>query len=231
MTIPKLLLIALISYVLGSVNFSIILSRSLAHKDIREGGSGNAGATNMYRTHGKSAGFATMFGDIIKVLVAITIARLIIGGDIYEAFPYLIKYFSGFFCVVGHIFPIFFKFKGGKGVATCAGMILMLDWRIWLIEFVIFVTLVGITKMVSLGSVVMALTYPVFTYFFYAPTVSSLVTPLDVIRPYEQYFVTAFALVFSIIVFIKHRENIKRIFKGTENKISFHSKKDSEKQG
>lgn len=225
----KLVLIAVISYVLGSVNFSIILSRYVAHKDIRTGGSGNAGATNMYRTHGKSAGFATMFGDIIKVLVAITIARLIIGDVVFDSFPYLIKYFSGFFCVFGHIFPVFFKFKGGKGVATCAGMILMLDWRIWLIELVIFVTLVGITKMVSVGSVVMALVYPFLTYFFYTPTTSALVTQLDIIRPYEQYILTAIALVFSIIVLVKHRANIKRIFAGNENKISFHSKKKNEK--
>lgn len=225
----KLVLAAAISYLLGSVNFSIILSRQVAHRDIREGGSGNAGATNMYRTHGKFAGFATMFGDIIKVLVAITIARLIIGSAVFDAYPYLMKYFSGFFCVVGHIFPIFFKFKGGKGVATCAGMILLLDWRIWLIELAIFVILVGATKMVSLGSVVMAVVYPFLTYFFYTPTTAALATQLDIIRPYERYILTAIALVFSIIVLVKHRANIKRIFAGSENKISFSSKKKDEK--
>lgn len=221
----KLILIAVVSYFLGSVNFSIILSRVVAHRDIRAGGSGNAGATNMYRTHGKFAGFATMFGDIIKVLVAIGIARFIIGEEIFAAYPYLIKYFSGFFCVVGHIFPAYFGFKGGKGVATCAGMILMLDWRIWLIELCIFILLVGSTKMVSLGSCVMAVVYPFLTYFFYAPTISNVVTSLDAIRPYEQYILTAIALVFSLIVLLKHKQNIKRIFAGTENKISFSGKK------
>lgn len=225
------LIVALISYLLGSVNFSIILSRAIQKKDIRNGGSGNAGATNMYRTYGKKFGLATMIGDIIKVLIAILIARAIIGGELYAIFPALIKYFAGFFCVMGHIFPLYFGFKGGKGVSTCAGMILFLDWRIFLIELAIFIIVVGISKMVSLGSCIMAVIYPILTLLFFQSTAGSysVSTPLDFIIPYERLVVVLIALLFSIIVLIKHKENIKRIFKGTENKISFGKEKKPEK--
>lgn len=227
----KLIIIALASYLLGSVNFSIILSRSVKHRDIRGGGSGNAGATNMYRTHGKIAGLATVLGDILKVLVAIGIARLIIGEEAFNAYPYLIKDYAGLFCVIGHIFPLYFGFKGGKGVATCSGMILLLDWRVWIIEFIIFVILVATTKMVSVGSVVMALVYPFLIYFFYEASAAVTGIPVfDVIRPYERIIAIGFALVFSLIVLIKHKDNIKRIFAGNENKISFGSKKEKKSE-
>lgn len=229
MMILKLIAVALIAYVIGSVNFSIILSRGVVKKDIRTEGSGNAGATNMYRTHGKVAGIGTMVGDILKVLVAIIIARYILGGDVYDSYPYLIKYFAGFFCVVGHMFPLFFKFKGGKGVSTCAGMILLLDWRIFLIEFAVFVVVVGLSKMVSLGSMVMAVLYPFLTFFFYSPVTPTVSTPLDIIFPYERWILTAIALFFSLVIAYKHRENIKRIINGNENKISFRSSKNKEK--
>lgn len=229
MMILKLIVVALIAYIIGSVNFSIILSRGVAKKDIRTEGSGNAGATNMYRTHGKVAGIGTMVGDILKVLVAIIIAKYVIGVDVYDSFPYLIKYFAGFFCVMGHMFPVFFKFKGGKGVSTCAGMILLLDWRIFLIEFVIFATVVAVSKMVSLGSMVMAVFYPFLTFFFYTPVEPIISTPLDVIFPYERWILTAIALFFSLVIAYKHRDNIRRIINGNENKISFKSSKNKQK--
>ncbi|MCC8022627.1 MAG: glycerol-3-phosphate acyltransferase, partial [Clostridiales bacterium] len=121
-----LLIIAAISYLLGSVNFSILFSRKANKDDIRNHGSGNAGATNMYRTHGSMAGMITVICDILKVLVAILIARLLLGEALFASYPFLFKYYAGLVCVVGHIFPVFFKCRGGKGVATCAGMILLL---------------------------------------------------------------------------------------------------------
>ena len=214
-TFVKFLSIAIISYLLGSLNFLIILSRSLTKKDIRESGSGNAGATNMLRTYGKKYAALTMLGDIFKVFIAVAIAFAILQVD----FKYLFvlprdageqtvlvfqKEFAGFFCLLGHIFPCFFKFKGGKGMAACTGMVIMVDWRIALILFIIFAAIVAISKMISLGSVTIAVLFPVLITCFY-----------------KNLFLTLIAVLFAVIVIIAHRENIKRLIKGTENKISF----------
>lgn len=209
----KYLIIAVISYFLGSLNFSIILSRTIEKKDIRESGSGNAGATNMLRTYGKQFAVLTMIGDIFKVALAILIAFLILDAPLdyffniakdKEIAATMINYkeFAGFFCVLGHIFPVYFKFKGGKGVAACTGMVILVDWRIALILFVIFVLTVYFSKMISLGSIVIAVLYPILIAVFY-----------------WNLFLILIALLFATIVIIAHRKNIKRILKGTENKL------------
>lgn len=218
-TVIKFALVVLVSYLLGSLNFSIIFSKGVVKKDIRESGSGNAGATNMLRTYGKKFALLTMLGDIIKVAIAIIIAFLIFGSPVKYLFAsptdptelqqiMFYKQFAGFFCVVGHIFPVFFKFKGGKGVAACTGMVIMVDWRIALILFVIFVIIVAISKWISLGSITIAILYPVLLYVFYKNTI-----------------VTLIALIFAVMVVVAHRQNIKRILNKTENKISFKKKK------
>ncbi len=214
MIVVKYLLIAVISYLLGSLNFSIILSRTVAKKDIRESGSGNAGATNMLRTYGKHFAVLTMLGDILKVALAILIAFLILNAPLEyflkiaadkETAATMINYkeFAGFFCVLGHIFPLYFKFKGGKGVAACTGMVILVDWRIALILFVIFVLTIVISKMISLGSIIIAVLYPVLIALFY-----------------QNLFLILIAVLFAAIVIVAHRANIKRILNGTENKLS-----------
>lgn len=218
-TVIKFALVVLVSYLLGSLNFSIIFSKGVVKKDIRESGSGNAGATNMLRTYGKKFALLTMLGDIIKVAIAIIIAFLIFGSPIKYLFAsptdptelqqiMFYKQFAGFFCVVGHIFPVFFKFKGGKGVAACTGMVIMVDWRIALILFVIFVIIVAISKWISLGSITIAILYPVLLHVFY-----------------KNIIVTLIALIFAVMVVVAHRQNIKRILNKTENKISFKKRK------
>ncbi len=217
MTVFKFIAAALISYLLGSLNFSIIVSRKLAKRDIREYGSGNAGATNMLRTYGKKFAVLTMIGDILKVALAIMIAFLIFGEPVKMIFSFgendsaitltLYKAFSGFFCVLGHIFPLYFNYRGGKGVAACTGMVILVDWRIALILFVIFVITVLISKWISLGSIVIALFFPILIFAFH-----------------RSLILTAVSLLFTAIVVIAHRENIKRILNGTENKISFKGK-------
>lgn len=213
MIVVKYLLIAVISYLLGSLNFSIILSRTVAKKDIRESGSGNAGATNMLRTYGKHFAVLTMLGDILKVALAILIAFLILNAPLEyflkiaadkETAATMINYkeFAGFFCVLGHIFPLYFKFKGGKGVAACTGMVILVDWRIALILFVIFVLTIVISKMISLGSIIIAVLYPVLIALFY-----------------QNLFLILIAVLFAAIVIVAHRANIKRILNGTENKL------------
>lgn len=219
--IIKYILIAVIAYLLGSLNFSIILSEVVKKKDIRDSGSGNAGATNMLRTYGKKAAVGTMIGDILKVALGIIIAFAILDVPMKYIFSnpadaaeiqrvMLYKEFAGLFCVLGHIFPFYFKFKGGKGVAACTGMVIIVDWRIALILFVIFIGVILISKWISLGSIVIALLYPVLIFAFY-----------------KNFILAAVALLFTAIVIVAHRENIKRLAKGTENKISFKNKKSS----
>ena len=219
--IIKYILIAVIAYLLGSLNFSIILSEVVKKKDIRDSGSGNAGATNMLRTYGKKAAVGTMIGDILKVALGIIIAFAILDVPMKYIFSnpadaaeiqrvMLYKEFAGLFCVLGHIFPLYFKFKGGKGVAACTGMVIIVDWRIALILFVIFIGVILISKWISLGSIVIALLYPVLIFAFY-----------------KNFILVAVALLFTAIVIVAHRENIKRLAKGTENKISIKNKKSS----
>ena len=165
--------VAILSYLLGSLNFGVILSKGIEKDDIREHGSGNAGTTNMLRNYGKKLAIFTILGDMIKVAIAIGLSFLIVKlTNVYDLMSeanvdadMLIKSFSGFFCVLGHIFPCFFKFKGGKGVATAGGMVFIVDWKIALILLTIFIIIVAVTKYVSLGSIIIALLYPILIYF------------------------------------------------------------------
>ena len=128
MTYLIIALTAIVSYLIGSVNFSILLSKMLSGKDIRESGSGNAGATNMLRTYGKKMGVITLLLDVLKGIVVILLSRFvknIAGTD--EIYP-VISYIAGVCVILGHNFPLYFGFKGGKGVATSLGVVLMLDW-------------------------------------------------------------------------------------------------------
>ena len=206
----KLGIIAILSYLLGSLNFGVILSNTVKKEDVRDSGSGNAGTTNMMRTYGKTLGLLTIAGDILKVMVAIWIAfkimdveELKVTLDNASDYPQVVlKSFAGLFAVLGHIFPCFFKFKGGKGVATSGGMVIIIDWRIALILIIIFALTILITKYVSLGSILMAVFYPVFIGIFYKDIILVLI-----------------ATVFTIIVVVAHRENVKRLINHTENKI------------
>lgn len=206
----KLIVIAVISYLLGSLNFGVILSKSMKKEDVRDSGSGNAGTTNMMRTYGKIWGFLTIAGDILKVVLAIWIAFKIMPveelkvtlDDVSDYPQAILKSFAGLFAVLGHIFPCHFRFKGGKGVATSGGMVIVIDWRIALILLAIFALTILITKYVSLGSIFMAIFYPVFIGIFY-----------------KDIVLVSIALVFTIIVVAAHRENVKRLLNHTENKI------------
>lgn len=205
------IIVAIIAYLIGSVNFSIIISKKMAGFDLREKGSGNAGSTNVLRTVGKKAAIITLICDILKGVIAILIAKLIsnIWKDLDGA---LLVQLAGIFVVIGHTFPIFFKFKGGKGVATSLGVLLTTNWQIGLICLVFAIVLIALTQMVSVGSIAAAILYPVLTIFIH-----------------QNYIVTGSYIVSSIIIAVlvvfNHRENVKRILSGTENKISFKSVK------
>ena len=216
-----LIISAIISYLLGSLNFGIIISKSLSKDDVRSHGSGNAGSTNMLRNYGKKHAVMTIIGDMLKVAVAIFISFVIVrkmgnislaenGGALILGIDarMFTKSFAGLFCVLGHIFPCFFGFKGGKGVATAGGMVFMIEWRIALILLAIFAIIVLITKYVSLGSIAMAVFYPVFIFVFY-----------------KSLPLTLLSLIFTLIVVLAHRENIKKLINHTESKIG--SKKEN----
>lgn len=221
---------AVLSYLIGSINTSIILSKSIYGTDIRTSGSGNAGATNMLRTHGKGIAVATLVCDVLKGMIAIVIASW---ADIFLndfaktailppfASQYILgnlKYIAGIFVALGHDFPVFFGFRGGKGVATSLGVALTLDWQVGLIVAVIALFIMASSRYVSLGSICAAALYPfvLFTYLM-AKEQSNLDDKLG-------YIIMSFVL--AILLIVKHHSNIKKLRLGTENKLF--SKKEAE---
>ena len=136
------IIVAVIAYLIGSVNFSVILSKKMAGFDVREKGSGNAGSTNMLRSVGKKAAALTLLCDILKGVVAILIA-IIVGAIIKKVDKELLLQIAGICVVIGHTFPVFFQFKGGKGVATSLGVLLMSNWQIGLICLVFALVLMA----------------------------------------------------------------------------------------
>ncbi len=207
------IIVLIIAYLIGSINFSVIFSKKFAGFDLREKGSGNAGTTNMLRTVGKRAALITLICDILKGIVPVLLAILI--GNIVNHFEmnvqieYLAQ-IAGIATIIGHTFPIFFGFKGGKGVASSLGLILIINWHIGLMCLVFALIIMALTRMVSAGSVTAAILFLVLAIF----GVSS-----------QYYIVEGNYIIFSIalvaIVIFNHRSNIKRILNGTENKLSF----------
>ncbi|MBO5128196.1 MAG: glycerol-3-phosphate 1-O-acyltransferase PlsY [Clostridia bacterium] len=205
--IPSMLLVlvyVLIPYLLGSINTAILVSRHFYHDDIRKYGSGNAGFTNVMRTYGKKAAIITFAGDILKTLLAILVGWCVFG--------YLTAYIAGFACFLGHIFPVFYNFKGGKGVLCMATIMLMLDWRIFCALLVVFIGIVMATKYISAGSVICAMMFPLM---------------LNRMNNTGIYMIEFVAIAIAVIVVIKHRENLKRIFNGTESKFKIKKSKET----
>lgn len=202
------IIVAIISYLLGSVMFSVIISKKMAGFDVREKGSGNAGSTNVLRTVGKKAAVLTLICDCLKGVLAVLMAY-IIGKIAKNTDASLLLQLAGLFVVLGHTFPIFFNFKGGKGVATSLGVLLMINWQIGLICLVFALVLMALTKFVSLGSVAAAVLFPVLTIFIHN----------HYLVPEGSYII--FAIILAVMVIFNHRENVKRLLEGKENKLSF----------
>lgn len=198
------ILVAIIAYFIGSISFSVIFSRKFAGFDVRDKGSKNAGTTNVLRTVGKKVAALTLVCDILKGVIAIVIA--IIASKIWKDIDAnLLKYIAGFFAILGHTFPIFFEFRGGKGVATALGVLITLNWKIGLICLIFALIIIAFTKMVSVGSILAAVLYPILTIFM-----------VD----FNLYTILVSILIALLIIF-NHRENLKRIRNGTENRLSF----------
>ena len=196
--------VAIVAYVIGSINFAVIFSRKFAGFDVREKGSKNAGTTNVLRTVGKKVALLTLVCDILKGVVAIFAA--ILAKHVWEGLDITtLKYIAGFMVILGHTFPIFFEFRGGKGVATAIGVLLMLNWKIGLICLVFGLLIIALSKTVSLGSILAAILFPVLTIFLQED--ANLVGIL-------------FSFLIAALVVFNHRSNIKRIKEGKENKLS-----------
>ncbi len=201
-----------IAYFLGSLNFAVIISKVKFHEDIRQYGSGNAGMTNMLRTYGKAAAAFTLLGDAAKAAVSVMVGTMLCG----EAGAYI----AGLCCVLGHSFPAYYGFKGGKGIVVTAVTILCLDWLAFLILFAIFVLLVATTKYLSLGSIIGMLLYPLMLNRMYPYTHGGMS---------EGAVPAIVSIINAALVIWLHRENLKRLWQGKENKFSL-SKKDKFKK-
>ncbi len=205
-------------YLCGSINSAIIISKRLYGKDIRAFGSGNAGTTNMLRTFGKKAALFTLLGDMAKSALAVLLGALIFGGAkgaVHLGSSEEGAYLAGLFCVLGHIAPVFYRFKGGKGVLAAATMILLLDPVVFLFVLGVFVLTVLMSRYVSMGSVAAAFLYPGFTYAVHQ-YMNNGVAP--------AIFKMGSTAIIALLVIFMHRENLNRVFHGTESKLSFKKK-------
>lgn len=211
------IIMSIIAYAIGSISFSVIISKKMAGFDVREKGSGNAGSTNVLRSVGKKAALITLACDILKGVVAILIA-LLMGLIFKKSNSALLVEIAALAVVIGHTYPIFFDFKGGKGVATSLGIILLINWKIGLICLIFAIAIMAVTRMVSLGSISAAMLFAILTIFVHD----------NYIVDYEPSFIL-FGILLAAFVIFNHRTNIKRIIDGTENRLSFKKKEESEK--
>ena len=216
--IPYYIIMGMIAYLIGSINFSILISKKVAGFDVREKGSGNAGTTNMLRTVGKGAAAITLILDILKGVVAIYAGILFSNVVLWlvqvELDSSILAQIAGIFVIIGHTYPIYFGFKGGKGVATSLGILLTTNYQIGLICLVFALVLMALTQMVSVGSIAAAILYPVLTLFL---AKENFIVP-------GNYFL--YSIIMALVVIFNHRSNVKRLLNGTENKISFKKKEE-----
>lgn len=206
----------IIPYLLGSINSAIIVSKIFFHEDVRQHGSGNAGTTNVMRSYGKKAALFTLLGDILKTVIAVLIGGLFM-GLYYGKYAFSVGlggYIAGFFCIVGHIWPIYYRFRGGKGVLCLATVVGMLSPIVLLPLLLFFILLVAFTRYVSLGSVISALLYPLLLNrlaLFFGHPINGLCLLLGIFE--------------ALLIVFCHRANIRRIMNGEESKFSFKSKR------
>lgn len=204
------------SYLFGSLNSAIIVCRVLKHKDIRDYGSNNAGLNNVLRVFGKGPAAATLLCDLAKGVLAVVICRLVVTNCFGVTFFHddkFIGYLAGFFVMLGHIFPVFYGFHGGKGVLIAATTLIAIDPLTCAFSVAVFAIVLAATKYVSVGSICAAIAYPVFT-----PIVQ-----LFIIKGDGVLANTLMATAIGLLIIYMHRPNIKRLMNGTENK--FGSKK------
>ncbi len=211
-----------VAYLLGSVNTAVIVTKAFTKGgDIRKMGSGNAGFTNVLRSVGKFPAVLTIVCDLLKSLIAVVVGGWIFGllssgmAD-SEAIVRIGKYLCGFFCILGHSFPVYFKFRGGKGIVTAAAMMLVADWRVFLAIVATFLIVFILSKIISLASIICAGMFPVCTFVF-----CFLIDFLFLGYPgWYVLWCVATAFLIAVFVIIKHSSNIIRLIRGEEKKIT-----------
>ncbi len=226
---PYLLATAVVAYLFGSISTAILVTRAVAHKDIRDVGSGNAGMTNVLRTLGSRPAVWTTLGDVGKSVISALLGGLLLvwawertqtGVEppalSEEQARMAGQYIAGLFCTLGHTFPVFFGFRGGKGVLVGLGMLIVTDWRVALAVVAVFVTVVALSRMVSLGSLCGAATA--------IPATWLLRWLVDGDSTGTIVFAVVLVTVVVAILFIMHHGNMQRIARGCERKLSFGKK-------
>lgn len=204
-TILLILATVVASYLLGCINGALLVSKYILRDDVRNHGSGNAGLTNFYRVFGGKLTIVVVLCDMLKAVAAVLLGSLLLGH--FLGWVVLGKYIAGLACMLGHMFPCMFQFKGGKGILSGGAIALMMDWRIALVVWGIFIILFALTKMVSVGSLSAGLAFMVMSAIIY-----------------RSIIITLFAIVIGVLVFWGHRSNILRIVKGEENTFHLHHK-------
>lgn len=195
----------LLAYLLGAVNGSIIASMNIFNKDVRKFGSGNAGLTNFTRTFGVKGAVIVILVDVIKTVAAVMIGRLLLGS---VGFPMIGKLFAGFCSMLGHVYPVYYRFHGGKAVLCVGTLAWMADWRVGLICWTVFLVVVVFTKYVSLGSMTSVAFLPIAIWAFDYTGLEGVL-----------------GLLCALLLIFAHRENIAKLIRGTENKLNIGSRK------
>lgn len=209
----QLIVIMMIGYLIGSVNLSIVLSKLMGKGDIRQHGSGNAGTTNTLRVLGKGPAALVLIFDICKAVIAILIARWLLNITNVEStdISYVLgNLLAALGAILGHNFPIYYGFKGGKGIATSLGALLMIEWQIGLVCLIFALVLMISSRMVSLGSICAALLYPVLVWVMGEAFGTEFKA---------KCIYVIFAICIASLAIFRHRSNIKRLLNGTENKL------------
>lgn len=207
-------LVGVLGYLLGSINFAVVVSKVGYGQDVRQYGSGNAGMTNVLRTYGKKAAIFTLLGDFCKGMAAVFLARFLFylfGVTALDG-----AYIAGGCAILGHLYPVFFGFRGGKGILTTIGVISVINLPVFLALIAICVPVIFITKTVSIGSLLGAVLFPLFTYVF------------GLIRHNSNLWDLCFSGAIGVLVIWMHRGNIKRLLNGTENKFGAKKQKQEE---
>ena len=234
MLIFLFVIFCLAAYLCGSVSFAIITTKAFTGGDVRDSGSGNAGMTNVMRTAGFLPGVLTFAGDFVKALIAVSLGKYLLPylaglyvtdltPDTLAVMPIYGAVLAGFFCLLGHVYPLFFGFRGGKGIVTAAGAMLILDWRIFLLEVAVFLILFLITRIISVGSLAAALAYPLTAWLCFG-----VFPPADAVNAIAEHASVSFSMQLlvplgaaatALLVITKHKDNVKRLFKGEEKKL------------
>ena len=209
---------AVAAYFLGCFNGAVIVSKYILRDDVRTHGSGNAGLTNFYRTFGGPLTAVVILTDVLKAVLAVLLSRWLMfhGFTIFLSaasttalYDAIAKYWAGLFCLLGHMFPVMFKFKGGKGILSGGTIAIMIDWRIALVVWGGFLVLAVLTRWVSLGSIWAGASFPFATWFVY-----------------HDWILLLLGIFIGGLIVWKHRGNLKRILSGTESRFTLHHKKD-----